>query len=624
MSGLSISEECCSYCLSVRSIQCRLCLHSNTLYSCFCGSVAEPRPPRLATPHSCASQCTRTRTCSHVCPLSCHPGPCPPCQVTTQKPCFCGKKTLSFRCGNLVQNRASALSCEQVCNKLLDCGNHRCEIACHDGPCVPCQVTTVSKCYCGKEEKELRCGEGEEKVSIVREDGREEKWTGRFQCENECNRYVSTQRVAIYLDILTRNNSPFDCGIHRCAKLCHVPSPTPAPCPRSPSLIRTCPCGRHTLDSSSSAFFSPNTKLERSSCSDPIPTCSSTCSKPLEGCSHLCASKCHTGPCPPCFVKLVRPCRCGSSNHEIPCSEDQARSRGELGEILCDKLCQALRACGRHQCNRVCCPLASLAITSKGKGKKKAHTVEQDAVFDEAGWHTCDLVCGKLLSCGNHNCDEQDHRGPCPPCLRSSFEEMICACGQTILEPPIPCGTRMNCRYPCARPPPPCGHPKAQHACHEDPTPCPPCPFLASKQCACGKKVVPNVRCSQEKVSCGTPCGRLVIWYLTMMGVLNKGSRFLISFVRLLACGFHHCDRLCHGDSCGECHAVCGKSRKLWYAIALSEYLSPFHILTWNSVVYQPITRAHYPAMPRLLVRKTNPAARLSTSRVPVDGFASL
>lgn len=53
-------------------------------------------------------------------------------------------------------------------------------------------MTTVSKCYCGKAEKELRCGEGEEKVSIVREDGREEKWTGRFQCENECNQYVSS------------------------------------------------------------------------------------------------------------------------------------------------------------------------------------------------------------------------------------------------------------------------------------------------------------------------------------------------------------------------------------------------------------------------------------------------
>jgi transcriptional repressor NF-X1 len=273
--------------------------------------------------------------------------------------------------------------------------------------------------------------------------------------------------------------------------------------------VHSCPCGKHTLDTSSTSFFPANSVLQRSSCSDPIPTCSSICAKPLDGCSHLCASKCHTGSCPPCSVKLIRPCRCGSTTHDISCADDQARAQGELRELLCDKPCPALRACGRHQCNRTCCPLASIAATSKGKGKKKAvATTDHDAIVDDAGWHTCDLVCGKTLTCGNHTCEEPDHRGYCPPCLRSSFEEMICNCGQTILEPPIPCGTRMSCRYPCARPPPSCGHPKAQHACHEDPIPCPPCPFLTTKQCACGKKMVPNVRCSQEKVPCGTPCGK--------------------------------------------------------------------------------------------------------------------
>lgn len=87
---------------------------------------------------------------------------------------------------------------------------------------------------------------------------------------------------------------------------------------------------------------------------------------------------------------------------------------------------------------------------------------------------------------------------------------MICHCGQTIIEPPVPCGTRISCSYPCSRPPPPCGHPKSPHSCHEDPTPCPPCPFLTSKVCACGKNTVPNIRCSQEKVSCGTACGKSV------------------------------------------------------------------------------------------------------------------
>jgi len=126
--------------------------------------------------------------------------------------------------------------------------------------------------------------------------------------------------------------------------------------------------------------------------------------------------------------------------------------------------------------------------------------------------------------------------------------QLACPCGRTVLEPPIACGTRLACAYPCARPPPPCGHPHVPHACHEavivagadtaeeglgpseshsitsvnegrgtplgdDATtskPCPPCPWLTSKRCICGKKVIDNVLCSQVRVQCGIICGRFV------------------------------------------------------------------------------------------------------------------
>ncbi|KAI8986770.1 hypothetical protein BD414DRAFT_42500 [Trametes punicea] len=500
-------------------------------YWCFCGSTADPKPPRLATPHSCANPCSRPRACGHPCPLNCHPGPCPPCQVTTQIPCYCGKQTLSFRCANLGLGKngtptTAELSCGQTCGRMLNCDNHACQDVCHPGKCKPCPVRQMARCYCGKEEREMGCGEGEMKPCGVVQDGQEERWVGWFACENTCDR-------------------PFDCGVHRCSRPCHPPSPTPVLCPRSPSVVKHCPCGKHALTPDEAPFFPPGTRLTRAACTDPIPTCDSTCMKPLEGCEHVCSARCHTGPCPPCSIVIVRPCRCGATTRSLRCSEDQARARararGESGpevEILCERPCGALKACGRHQCNRLCCPLASLAGLTKGKGKKRA---AGDAlnVVDEQGWHECDLVCGKLLNCGNHHCEERDHRGPCPPCLRSSFEEMVCHCGRTVLEPPIPCGTRITCGYPCNRPTPPCGHPLTRHACHEDPIPCPPCPFLTSKRCACGKKMVDNVRCSQEKVSCGTTCGKL------------------------LSCGFHHCERLCHGDACGPCRAPCGKPRKL-------------------------------------------------------------
>jgi transcriptional repressor NF-X1 len=231
-------------------------------------------------------------------------------------------------------------------------------------------------------------------------------------------------QVIVQLTNFTRSNStsrPLDCGLHNCSKPCHPPPHVPATCPLSPSLVTTCPCGKHSLIPTEASHFPPNSKLTRTKCSDKIPTCNSTCLKPLEGCLHPCSVPCHTGQCPPCTVKVVRPCRCGATTRDIKCYEDQL---GPAGEILCDKQCTALRACGRHQCNRVCCPLASLAAVSKSKGKRRAL---EEPVADEHGWHVCDLVCGKPLSCGNHRCEEPDHKGPCPPCLRSSFEEVYTA-----------------------------------------------------------------------------------------------------------------------------------------------------------------------------------------------------
>ncbi len=194
---------------------------------------------------------------------------------------------------------------------------------------------------------------------------------------------------------------------------------------------------------------------------------------------------------------------------------------------------------------------------------------------------------------------------------------MICHCGRTVLEPPIPCGTRIACTYPCARPPPPCGHPKTQHACHEDPTPCVPCIFLASKQCACGKKMVDNVRCSQEKVSCGTKCGKYVLALASAYCPLLK----LRHVFRLLACGYHHCERSCHGDACGKCNALCGKSRKLWYVLVYVSRLEG--ILIYPTLVFPLIILALFLAMHPLRVTSRRRVTRPSPSPVHVAGSAN-
>jgi transcriptional repressor NF-X1 len=165
------------------------------LFRCFCGFTPEPKPPCLSTPHSCANRCSRPRPCGHQCPLSCHPGPCPPCQIMTQLPCHCGRQKMSFKCSRLVPGRsmlASETSCGEVCGKRLKCRNHFCGQVCHEGDCDSCEIREESRCYCGKVVREISCGEGEEKdCSIDAIDGRDvQKWTGRFDCDHICGRYV--------------------------------------------------------------------------------------------------------------------------------------------------------------------------------------------------------------------------------------------------------------------------------------------------------------------------------------------------------------------------------------------------------------------------------------------------
>lgn len=64
------------------------------------------------------------------------------------------------------------------------------------------------------------------------------------------------------------------CQAHRCQEVCHR-GPC-QPCPRSPFLVKTCPCGQTPLAKLLELGYA-----ERQSCSDPIPSCGKTCNKPL-------------------------------------------------------------------------------------------------------------------------------------------------------------------------------------------------------------------------------------------------------------------------------------------------------------------------------------------------------
>ena len=479
-------------------------------YVCWCGRVTEPRGTG-AIPHSCGRPCARG--CAwHGCPAgTCHPGPCPPCPASVAVACFCGKQTtLAMRCSQLREHLPPELakkslpqveralggvvSCAQPCGKRLACGLHTCTRTCHAGPCGKCEEQlTDAPCHCGRERRTLRCGDRDVP-------GAESAWS----CGAPCG-------------------APLACGHHTCSRPCHIRDEQPAPCPYAPERVHTCFCGRTPVDG-------------RHDCRDAIPSCGLPCARRLP-CGHECTAACHPGPCPACSETVVQVCRCGAEKRRVKCSGEPAAD-GAAGEpaFLCNATCKAQRHCGKHQCGQRCCPLAALATLSKKRG---AWT---DAVqLDPDGVHACTLRCGRLLACGRHRCERECHRGACGPCLQSTFEEVTCACGRTVLEPPVPCGTRVECTYPCPRPGPPCGHPKVPHSCHPPETPCPPCVHLTSRACACGKHIMPSVPCSRAQVRCGRTCGRL------------------------LACGLHRCERVCHSpeEGCPPCTHKCGQPRPL-------------------------------------------------------------
>lgn len=100
--------------------------------------------------------------------------------------CFCGAEAVTTRCSQLRGSSLSrGVSCGGICDKLLPCGFHRCTDICHEGDCAPCQRVVRSKCYCGKHEKDMRCGDGLAKTSSESADL---SWEGRWACASLCER----------------------------------------------------------------------------------------------------------------------------------------------------------------------------------------------------------------------------------------------------------------------------------------------------------------------------------------------------------------------------------------------------------------------------------------------------
>lgn len=490
-----------------------------SIYTCWCEKEADPKSISGIPPHSCGQTCGKLRLlprkCPHPCELLCHAGPCSPCtHLGPLQSCFCGKKQDSRRCVDT--NYDTGWSCGDICGELMPCGEHICPRPCHEGLCGACEVSIQCRCYCGKIEKSLICcerGTENQSQSLRHDESAEvvEDWIGLFSCDSKCER-------------------PFDCGRHFCKKPCHPQKIEASHCPLSPDTVSHCPCGKTLLAEISNKA--------RKSCDDFIPNCAKQCLKELS-CGHLCQQTCHADACLPCLEIVSISCRCGRVKSSTLCHQ------GTEETPQCMRTCKAVLNCGRHECGERCCS-GERKATERQATKRKLRPLGASRLLDEEfeAEHICTRQCGRLLKCGNHQCPELCHKGPCRSCREAIFDEISCHCGKTILQPPSPCGTTPPpCRFECERVKS-CDHPRIPHNCHGDEENCPKCPFLREKTCLCGKKNLKNQPCWLTDVRCGEVCRRK------------------------LRCGSHFCRKPCH--RAGECEDVgktcqqaCGKAKNI-------------------------------------------------------------
>ena len=130
--------------------------------------------------------------------------------------------------------------------------------------------------------------------------------------------------------------------------------------------------------------------------------------------------------------------------------------------------------------------------------------------------------------------------GPCPPCPQM-LPAALCYC--RAQQSARRCGTRhYSCGALCNKLLA-CGIHRCPDICHQGD--CLPCTKESAQSCVCGRVSARVVLCATPSFHCATPCGRL------------------------LACGHHYCDVLCHAGPCGACprsgarSCPCGKKVSL-------------------------------------------------------------
>ncbi|KAL6545604.1 NF-X1-type zinc finger protein nfxl1 [Orobanche gracilis] len=290
---------------------------------------------------------------------------------------------------------------------------------------------------------------------------------------------------------------------HVCVLQCH-----PGPCPPCKAFAppHKCPCGK---------------KVISTRCSDrkSVLTCGQVCDKLLECGRHHCERVCHVGTCDPCRVLVNASCFCKKKIEVVLCGDMTVKGvvKGEDGVFSCGLICENRLDCDNHDCRETChpgacgeCELLPGRIQTCCCGKM-ALNEDRYSCLDPIP--TCSEICGKILTCGLHSCENVCHSGVCSPCLVLVTQK--CRCGSTSRTVECYKTINENEKFTCDRH---CGHKKncGRHRCSER---C--CPRYNSFSSSLSADWDPHL--------CSMPCEKK------------------------LRCGQHSCTSLCHSGHCPPC-----------------------------------------------------------------------
>ncbi|KAK0166892.1 hypothetical protein PV327_004363 [Microctonus hyperodae] len=479
--------------------RCPACQNVNQIvpydYFCFCGKTRDPEWNRRDVAHSCGEVCGRTRTknnCIHKCTLLCHPGSCPLCTVMVTRYCGCGMMSQSLKCSTDIQ-----LSCEATCGKMLNCQLHKCQRKCHQDECGSCEQTIHQECFCGKHNRDISCQPNTPTMYECNEICDKVLGCSNHKCKKNCHpgecgecplkpQFITHCCCGQTPLTIERQNcldpipvcdkicaKGLGCGQrnepHTCKFPCH-----PGDCPQCDLTTWVkCRCGNMDREISCSNITKAYValcekkctkkrscgkhKCNQHCCIDIEHICPLLCSKTLSCGKHKCELTCHKGRCQPCYRSSFEElyCECGVAVIYPPVACGTRRP-------TCSRTCSRQHSCGHevlHNChNEPNCPPCTILTQKWCYGKHELRKAVP-CYFNDI---SCGMPCGMPLSCGRHKCISLCHAGSCKKP------------GQI-------------CTQPCTTPREMCGH-NCAAPCHDGKCPDVPCKEMVKVTCICGNR----------------------------------------------------------------------------------------------------------------------------------------